>query len=249
VGADLRTFVTSECQAQLAPLLQKWQSTRNQAEVTLQVAGDRRVPAYVTINRLHAGQEGTLCMIVTDLTEQKRYEELTANEGLSRSILDQAVDAIVVCDDTGKVIRASKTALALCHQNPLLQPFEQVFPLNYSDRHPSDPVMIDVVLKGQTVTGAEVCMNSRANPRLCLLLSAGPLRNRTQGIIGCVVTLTDISRRKQAETKLLEKVSDLEEFEKAVIGRELKMIGLEQEIERLKVKCRGALLSSEDLPT
>ncbi len=39
---------------------------------------------------------------------------------------------------------------------------------------------------------------------------------------------------KQLQAQLYDKISDLEQFEQAVVGRELKMIELEQEVERLR---------------
>ena len=63
-------------------------------------------------------EEGGVCLIVTDLTAQKAYEAMINAQALERSILEQAVDAIVVCDPGGRVIRASRAALELCGRNP-----------------------------------------------------------------------------------------------------------------------------------
>jgi PAS domain S-box-containing protein len=53
-------------------------------------------------------------------------------------------------------------------------------------------------------------------------------------IVGYCVAFIDIRETKEKEKILEEKVSELEHFEKMAIGRELKMIELKQEIERLK---------------
>ena len=45
-----------------------------------------------------------------------------------------------------------------------------------------------------------------------------------------------IQELQQSRLELHEKVSDLEQFEDVVVGRELKMIELEKEIERLKAE-------------
>ena len=72
------------------------------------------------------------CLVVTDLSEQRRHEAVIRAEALGRSILDQAVDAVVVCDPRGDVVRASNSAHLLCGCNPLLQPFDARFPAGRS---------------------------------------------------------------------------------------------------------------------
>jgi hypothetical protein len=39
---------------------------------------------------------------------------------------------------------------------------------------------------------------------------------------------------QESKSELLEKILDLEKFEEVVVGRELKMIALEKEVENLK---------------
>lgn len=48
--------------------------------------------------------------------------------------------------------------------------------------------------------------------------------------------LEEEAKRRGAEEELKERVKELEEFHDAVVGRELKMVGLEKEIEELKKK-------------
>ena len=72
-------------------------------------------------------EEGGVCLIVTDLTTQKAYEAMVAAQALERSILEQAMDAIVVCDPDTRVIRASRAALELCGRNPMLLPLRRGF--------------------------------------------------------------------------------------------------------------------------
>ena len=57
--------------------------------------------------------------MVTDLTEQKRNEQIVAAEKLARSIFEHATEAIVVCDTEERVLRASLAALRLCVCNPV----------------------------------------------------------------------------------------------------------------------------------
>ena len=156
------------------------------------------LPVHLSINPLELKGGGvTACAIVTDLKELKRHEEILASDRLSRSILDQASEAIVVCDSDGKVIRANEAAQTLCGKNPLLKPFHESFKLTYASG--IGELNLSGPLAGEFLNGVEVVLNVDERTGH-LLANAGPLKNRNQENIGCVVTLTDISEiRKSGE--------------------------------------------------
>jgi len=167
---------------------------------------------YLAVNPLPEDGGAAACVVVTDLTEQKRQEALVASERLARSILDQAVDGIVVCNETGIVIRASRVARKLCEENPILRPFATAFALHLgacsiagqsgSEGDNGQVSFLADVLGGKTIRGVEACFRRRDGKQVDLLLSAGPLRDGRRQIMGCVVTLTDISERKRAAEAL-----------------------------------------------
>lgn len=235
LGHRLQTFVASASVPYLEALLKDHSALRTQGEIVLNVHDGPELSSYVTINPLRTEGKQTFCVMITDLTEQKRYQDVLADQQLGRLILDQAVDAVVVCDDRGIVIRASQTGSRLCAENPLLQPFQKMFPLSPSSTS-MDVGMVSIleVLAGKVVHGAECSLPRDGQQGLELLVSAGPLRNAARSIIGCVVTMSDITRRKHAEITLFEKIQDLEKFEEAVVGRELKMMELEKELMQLR---------------
>jgi PAS domain S-box-containing protein len=109
-------------------------------------------------------------------------------------ILEQAAEAIVVCDEQGRVIRASQAAELFCGGSPLQRPFAEVFPLRTDA---SDPFHLAPVLQGETLRNVDVALD-RQGQKLDLILNAGPLLSGQQ-ILGCVVTLTNITERKRAE--------------------------------------------------
>ena len=45
--------------------------------------------------------------------------------------------------------------------------------------------------------------------------------------------VTDITERKKAEQDLKERLDELERFSRLVVGREVKMIGLKEEVNQL----------------
>ena len=120
LGASLRPFVTFTSRPWFEALLRQGQAERSQGEVTLRAGDGTQVPVYLAVNPLPMNGMTAVCVAITDLTEQRRREELVAAERLACSILDQAVDGIVVCNEAGFVIRASRVARKLCEKNPIL---------------------------------------------------------------------------------------------------------------------------------
>ena len=128
-------------------------------------------------------------MVATDLTEQKRNEAILAAEEFARAIMEQAADAIVICDRTGRIIRASKQAQALCDESPLGRPFEQAFPLRRSNGADFSPIgAVDTTHRQSVEAGLE-----QGGRGFELLVSVGHLTDARNELLGSVVTLIDHS--------------------------------------------------------
>ncbi len=196
----------------------------SQGEITLETPEGVLVPVYTTLGSFGKEIAG-LSLMLTDLTQHKKLETVLASEALSLSILEQAADAILVCDAEGKIVRASRAAQALCEGNPMLQPFDDHFALVIEGAPARgktasrDRFSVDPILRGETIRGLEVCL-LRESGQLSLLLGGAPL-NTGAGTVGCVVTLTDISDRKKVEQALRDGDRRKDEF-LAVLGHELR---------------------------
>ncbi|MGD0584401.1 MAG: GAF domain-containing protein [Oryzomonas sp.] len=142
-----------------------------------------------------------------NLTQQKRNEEVKAAERLARSIIEQAGEAIIVCDEEGRIIRASRLAHALCGENPLLKPFNDLFQLHITETECLFSVFTP--LHGGSFESAEVEFKRNDDQIFHLLLNATPLKGALNHIIGCVVTLADITERRQAEDALEQSEASL----------------------------------------
>jgi len=92
-----------------------------------------------------------------------------------------------------------------------------------------------------------VTRNARLNPRsasgevIPTTLNASALRDAEGRVIGAIGILRDMRAYEkvlrdlqESKLELQEKILDLEKFEEVVVGRELKMIALEKEVENLK---------------
>jgi PAS domain S-box-containing protein len=197
-GSSVRSLVDPASRDLFDALLR--QEDKIQGEIDLCASDGAVVPALVAVNALDLDGARVLCLVITDLTEQKRGEQMVADERLARSILDQATEAMVVCDRRGRILRANREAHRLCGRSPLLEPFEIAFPLDLHARDLADArAFLDSVLGGERLRGIEADLRC---DETALSLSAGPLLGPEDRVEGCVVTLTDISERKRTEREM-----------------------------------------------
>ncbi|HEY9639220.1 MAG TPA: PAS domain S-box protein, partial [Coleofasciculaceae cyanobacterium] len=203
---------------------------RNSIELFL-TTQEAEFPVYLSINHLNLGDSSIHCVVVTDLTEQKRHEETLASERLARLILEQAGEAILVCDHTGKIIRVSQVANQLWGENLLQQSFDTLCPLYWASssraallrptgsiaRTTSEPdrpkaaFSIDSILQGESYRGLEVELQRPDGQVFSLVLNARPLTDQDNYFRGAVVILTDITPRRQAEIALQESQLELQQ--------------------------------------
>jgi PAS domain S-box-containing protein len=212
IGFPIKDFVEPADQTLLEALLRSGNQGRTKVEMTFATDEGGQVPVYCSISTVELSDVPCLCLVATDLTEQKRNEEILASEKLARNILERAVDVIVVCDEHGIVIQASRAAHELTSTNVLQQRFEDVLPLttpegtalSCSVEKPAsgNGSFVTHCLGGRSVQGVEVEYRRPDGKKFCLLMSAGPLMDSQQESLGCVFTLTDVSRLKQAEEEL-----------------------------------------------
>jgi PAS domain S-box-containing protein len=199
IGSEIHAWFVPESRQVLQTLLQKDAVANRSAELLLAAADGMQVPVYLSVSRLLLDKmPDSFCMVATDLTEQKRNKAILAAEEFARAILEQAADAIVICDRTGRIIRASKQAQAFCGENSIGRSFEQAFPLRYFNGVAFSPIgAIDTTHRQSVEARLE-----HGGRGFDLLVSVGHLTDARSEMLGSVVTLTDITERKLAEKAL-----------------------------------------------
>jgi diguanylate cyclase (GGDEF)-like protein/PAS domain S-box-containing protein len=199
IGSEIHSWFAPESRQILQTLLQKDAAANRGEELVLAAADNTPVAVYLSVSRILLNKmPDSFCMVATDLTEQKRTETILAAEEFARAILEQAADAIVICDRTGQIIRASKQAQTLCDKNPVGRPFEDAFPLHQSNGVAFAPV-------GAIDTTHRQSIEARLNHGqrgFDLLVSVGHLSDTRNEMLGSVVTLTDITEHTRVREAL-----------------------------------------------
>ncbi len=223
VGSRIHRFVPLNRQAAFSSLLAEVDHSRQRSELMLLTDDGALVPVNISLNRVETGGIHTVCAVITDLTEQRHYEAMVKDGELSRSILDQAAESIVVIDARGKILRISESARKLAGRDVLLRPFDFAFPFWERDQRVDAQRLLTAARSNNGIRSLEVMLHHADRADSTLLLSAGPLWSSSRDLLGCVVTLTDITERKASEQALgrqaveLERMnSDLKQFAYAV---------------------------------
>ena len=168
--------------------------------------------------------------------------ELDKAKSYSDSLIKNAPDPVFVSDLEGKILQANDAVYELLGFRP-----DEVLEQSLS-RFISPEETREFLAALREVIERGVTRNARLNPRsasgevIPTTLNASALRDAADGkVIGAIGILRDMRAYEQAvkdlqesKSELQEKILDLEKFEEVVVGRELKMIALEKEIENLK---------------
>ena len=198
IGAPLADFIARRQEHALHALLDGARTQAASGEMLLRGWAGTERPVYLSATKNSPEQSAGVSVIVTDLTAQKRNEEIVASERLASAILEQSAEPIIVCDVDGVVIRASAAARSIAGGRVLRRHFFEAFPLQ--TRTPDEPHPVQSALRGITTTGHELQFAVIGRPALSFLCTAAPLLDDSAKILGCVVALVDISDRKRIES-------------------------------------------------
>jgi PAS domain S-box-containing protein len=167
--------------------------------------------------------------------------ELDKARAYAESLIENAPDPVFVSDLEGKILQANEAVSQLLgfRKDEVVEQSLSRFISPEETREFTDAIR-EVVEHGVT-------RNARLNPRsasgevIPTTLNASALRDSDGNVIGAIGILRDmrayeevVRDLEQSRTELQEKILDLEEFEEVVVGRELKMIALEKELESLQ---------------
>ncbi len=193
VGRRFHDFVSVSDQPMLNAILDQEGLGCPNIEIGLRNGPGADIPVQISASPIELGGAKALALVITDLSAQKRYEQIVADDKLSRRILEQAQEAIAVCFD-GCIIRANKALHDICGCIPLMQPFDQIFSLRMSE---SGTFSVAMPESGKTTRKQEVRYQRPDGKIFDLVLSAGPIMGQENKVAGTLITMVDISDRKR----------------------------------------------------
>jgi PAS domain S-box-containing protein len=201
INSSLFQLIEPENKEMVDAMIRGEGGEKARSEINLRAGSRSTVPVYFSVNFMETGDTRTICGVVTDLTEQKRSEEILKAAKLANSILDQSTEAIIICDENGKIIQTSREAHRYFPGKLLRQPFDSVSRLSIASSLPSQSKQFSIssVLSGKIIRSMEVTHSPDGAKESHFLLNARPLTHNGKAMLGCVVSLTDITERKHVE--------------------------------------------------
>src|SRR2546430_1667931 len=171
--------------------------------------------------------------------------ELDKARAYVESLIKNAPDPVFVSDLEGKILQANDAVSQLLgfRQDELLEQSLSRF-ISPEETREFTAALREVVARGGT-RHAPLNPSSASGKGIPTTLNASALRDPDGKVIGAIGILRDMREYEQvvrdlekSKSELQEKILDLEKFEEVVVGRELKMIALEKEVESLRKKSK-----------
>jgi PAS domain S-box-containing protein len=163
----------------------------------------------------------------------------------ARSLIEASLDPLVTISPEGKVTDVNEATIKVTGVSR-----EELIGTDFSNYF-TEPARARegyqrVFAKG-TVTDYPLTIRHRDLHLTEVLYNASVYKDVRGNVLGAFAAARDVTAQKRAEAEIaeqrhkeLERLSELERFQKLTIGRELKMIELKKEIEQLKAQVQGS---------
>lgn len=210
INRNLFEFIAQQDRRVAGWLIDRGSLEGSEGKIRLMTKEGGLVPVLFSVSPLQLEDRQVACAVVTDLRREEETRHILASEELSRFVIEQAKEPIVVCDEKGRMIRVNQAAEKLCSHSLLYRPFDKGFHVLPKDPSGTNPALrISEVLEGRSVEGLEVNLRTPEGRLIPFLLNAGPLVDHQKQIKGCVITLTDISEINRLAAELRQQAKEL----------------------------------------
>ncbi len=193
-----------------------------------------------SVYRGDTGQVLGVFAAARDVTERKRMEaQMRATSLYARSLIEASLDPLVTISPEGRITdvnQATELVTGVRRDQLVGSTFSDYFTEPEKAEAGYQKVLAEGLVRDYPLTIRDV--SGRTTD---VLYNAAVYRNEAGQVLGVFAAARDVTARKRAEaevaeqrTKELERLAELERFQRLTVGRELKMIELKKEIEDLK---------------
>ncbi|MDP3296176.1 MAG: PAS domain-containing protein [Thermodesulfovibrionia bacterium] len=169
--------------------------------------------------------------VLRDVTNRKFLEDSLKVLEQEKEIILSSLSELVVYQDTQQRVKwANRSAAESVGLTPDELTGRYCYEIWHQRSSPCDNCPVLSALKSHQPKEDEI---SSPDGRMWLI-KGYPIKDSKGNIAGIVEVAENITERKKVENELKDRLKELEEFYDMAIGRELKMVELKGEIERLK---------------
>jgi PAS domain S-box-containing protein len=168
-----------------------------------------------------------------------RTAELQEASEAARSMIESSLDALVAISPEGLITDANE-ATVKATGIPRLELIGTVFSECFIEPEEADAIYQLVFEKGMAVD-YPLTMRHRDGTLTEVLYNASVYHDGGGSVLGVFAAARDVTKQNRAETELvqqrldeLDRMAELEQFQRLTVGRELKMIELKKENEYLR---------------
>jgi len=174
-----------------------------------------------------------IAIFARDETEKKQAEEaMRESERKLKNILETADEGFQLVNARQEIIDQNPAMCRIMAREKDEVIGKTIF--DFVDEENKKIFLEQIELRKQGVSSAyEVALSRPDGSHVDCLLNVSPLFDENNERIGAFAMVTDITERKKAELELKERLDELEQFSRLVVGREVKMIGLKEEVNQL----------------
>jgi PAS domain S-box-containing protein len=188
------------------------------------------ITVSLTVSPIH-DQRGAIIgasTIARDMTEQREAFEA------ARSMIESSLDSLVAISPEGKITDANRATVKLTGV-----PRDQLIGTSFSDYF-TDPRRAEAIYQLVFTEGMAVDYPLTLRHRdghetfTEVLYNASVYRDAAGKVLGVFAAARDVTEQMRSQREVVERLAELEEFQRLTVGRELKMIELKKEIEYLR---------------
>lgn len=190
-------------------------------------------PIEISLSPIESPQGLTVAATIRDVTVQK-----TASQ-YARSLIESSLDPLVTISAEGKITDVNAASAEITGL-----PREKLIGTDFSDYFTEPEKAREgykQVFEKESVSDYPLTIRHRNGKLTDVLYNASVYKDTRGNVLGVFAAARDVTAQKKAEaevaeqrTKELERLAELERFQRLTVGRELKMIELKKEIEERK---------------